>query len=376
MRVGIDMTFLKPMKTGGIESYVINLLNGFFNEKDKNEYYLFMAKDNIDYFKEKFNDSRIKWILCKTEANKVISHLAWQVFRQNSLYNKYKIDVAFYPSYMMPFFKPKKYKTIAVVQDIQALHFPEYFPLSQRIWFNIAWRKMMFTADTILTTTEYTKKDIEEHFKHTDNIKSIFIPIVINEKELVDFKKLENKYSIENNNYYYTVLSMLRHKNLITLINMIKEIKDKDIKGIPNILVVSGVNGPSKEELEEKIKEYGLEENVILTGFVSNSERNTLIKNSNVFLFPSVFEGFGMPPIEAMHFGAKVVTTKCASLPEVTMNKCSYVNDPYSVDCWIKEITKLQNKKSTKFDFKEFDQKIIARKYLEEFKKLNSKRVK
>ncbi|WP_419021834.1 glycosyltransferase, partial [Holdemanella sp.] len=61
-------------------------------------------------------------------------------------------------------------------------------------------------------------------------------------------------------------------------------------------------------------------------------------KNCHSFLFPSVFEGFGMPPVEAMLFGTKVITTKCTSIPEVTQNKALYVEDPYRVDDWVKMI--------------------------------------
>lgn len=367
MKIGVDLTFLKPKKTGGIEFYVINLLNGLFRNDNKNEYYLFMAKDNIDYFKEKFESKKVNYILCNTYANKIVSHLLWQITRENGLFKKYNIDLGFYPSYMMPFFKPRSYKTVTVIQDLQADHYPEYFPLSQRIWFKIAWKKLMFTADKIITTTEYTKKDIEKRYKHKNNIESIFIPIILNNDEILDFNEIKSKYDIERGSYYYTVLSMLKHKNLITLVKMIKKIKDKNIGDIPHKLLVSGVNGPAKEELVKKIKEMNLEEEIILTGFVSNSERNTLIKNCNVFLFPSIFEGFGMPPVEAMHFGARVITTKKASLPEVTMGKCNYVNNPTDESEWIKMIKKVQNKSPRKIDFKEFDQDFIAKKYLRAF---------
>ena len=76
---------------------------------------------------------------------------------------------------------------------------------------------------------------------------------------------------------------MHKHKNLITLINMMELIKKNKIKGIPNKLVVSGVGGPVKDKLISIIKEKDLEDTVIVTGFVSNSDRNLLIKNSNCF---------------------------------------------------------------------------------------------
>ena len=123
----------------------------------------------------------------------------------------------------------------------------------------------------------------------------------------------------------------------------------------------------NKEKLIETINQMGIEENIIITNFVSNSERNSLIKNSNVFLFPSIFEGFGMPPIEAMNLGAKVITTNCTSLPEVTQGKCVYVQNPTDEKEWVEKIEEIQTKKAQKVIFDEYNSEKIARKYLDLF---------
>jgi len=132
---------------------------------------------------------------------------------------------------------------------------------------------------------------------------------------------------------------------------------------LPKKLVISGVNGNSAEELKKQIKDKNLQDAVILTGFVSNEERNTLYQNCHTFLFPSVFEGFGMPPIEAMLFGTRVITTRCASIPEVTQSKAIYVDDPYDVDEWIDKIRK-ESVQGT-LDFSVYDPEKISRKYLQ-----------
>ena len=159
---------------------------------------------------------------------------------------------------------------------------------------------------------------------------------------------------------------MHKHKNLISLINVIKEIKDKKVN-LPNKLVISGVGGPNRENLINQIKEMRIEENIIITDFVSNKVRNSLTKNSNVFLFPSIFEGFGIPPVEAMGLGARVITTKCTSLPEVTRGKCSYVENPTSSEEWIEKLQEVQGTKPEKYIFEEYDAVKIARQYLNLF---------
>ena len=104
-----------------------------------------------------------------------------------------------------------------------------------------------------------------------------------------------------------------------------------------------------------------------LTGFVSNEERNALYQNCHAFLFPSVFEGFGMPPVEAMLFQTPVITTRCASIPEVTQGKAVYVDDPCDVDQWIEQMIAVdrgQEWGQDGMDFALYAPERISRQYL------------
>ncbi len=365
MKIGIDATFIKPQKTGGIEQYFFNLIKGFLEDKD-NIYYLYLAKDNAQYFKERIASLNVLYREMDVCAEKPLDHLMFVLFKFTHICAEDKIDLMFYPSYMMPFFRTSKFKTVAVLHDIQPIHYPEYFPRMEIVWFNIAYRKLMFTADKIVTITNWCKEDIEKTFKHKDNIVAIYNPIIL-EDNASDFESVAEKYGLEQNNYYYSVLSMNPHKNLITLIKMMKKIKEEGIDDIPTKLIISGTNGHATEELLGIIDEYGLKDYVITTGFVVNSERDSLMKNANVFLFPSIFEGFGMPPIEAMHYGTKVITTKCTALPEVTQNKCHYVDDPFDESEWINKIREVQKIDCNPVDFDKYNYKLISEKYLNLF---------
>lgn len=369
MKIGIDLTWLKPKKSGGVESYLRNLLDGMLELDDKNEYVLFTSLDNDETFNEYLKDSRVKKIVCNTKANDVLGHLIWQNLKQYKILKENNIDFCFFPVYEMPLYKNKKIKTVTTIHDLQAIHYPEYFSYLEKVWFKLGWKAVLKNANRVVAISDFTKKDLINNFKTHHNITRIYNPIVLNDDIKVDFKELHQKYNIKKDNYYYTVCSLYKHKNLMTLINVMEHIKDKE-NNIPNTLVISGVSGPQKEELQNIIKEKNLTQNIILTGFVSNEERNALIKNSNVFLFPSLFEGFGMPPIEAKMLGSRVITTKCASLKEVTKNKCSYVNNPTNVNEWIKKIKEIQKERKKSEKFIEYDKKNIAREYLDLFYKV------
>ena len=131
---------------------------------------------------------------------------------------------------------------------------------------------------------------------------------------------------------------------------------------LPDKLLISGVNGQAAGQLQRQIKEMHLEGHIILTGFIRNEERNTLYRECHTFLFPSVFEGFGMPTIEAMLFGTQVVTTKCSSIPEITQGKAVYVEDPYDIEEWIEKIQ--TGKTDFTVDYDRYAPQKIAGEYL------------
>ena len=365
MNIAIDLTWLKPKKSGGVESFIRNLLDGFRELKDKNNYYLMTAKDNENEFDDYLKDSRFKQVKCNTKANDVKGHLIWQSTKQYKVLKKLKIDVVYFPVYEMPLLKTRKFKTVVVIHDIQAYHYPEFFSKFENMWFKMAWKRCIKNADRVIATTDYTKEDIKKNILNKDNIETINIPVVVNKKNTNT--GILKKIGLKENEYYYTVSSLHKHKNLKTLIEVIKKINNEKID-IPKKLIISGVSAGAKEEFYRLIE--GMEDNIILTGFVSNDERDELIKKCNCFLHPSIFEGFGMTPIEGEKLGAKVITTKETSIPESTRNKCFYVDDPYSVDEWISMIKKIQKSKSKVYDYPEYDPKVIAKQYLDLFKRV------
>ena len=370
MNIGIDLLYVKHNKVGGIESYIRNLMDGFIKYADDEfKFYLFTSLDNCESFSNYFTSSNFNNILCNVKSSKVSKRLIWESLHIDSLAKKNNIDIMFIPVYNKPFFTFSGIPYITVIHDLQILHYPQYFSKIRYNWMKISWKNALKTSKKIIAISNYVKDDIINSFgTDTKKIDVIYNPIVINKniKNDINFDQLKDKYNIEKDNYFYTVSSMVPHKNLITLLKIVYSINIKNIN-LPNKLVITGIGGDSKDKLIQFIDKYNLKDYVIITGFISNEERDCFYKNCRLFLFSSTFEGFGMPPIEALMNGIPVVTTKCTSIPEITENKAVYVDNPFDIDDWIEKIKIGINKNHTKEQFNKYDLENVSKAYLEQF---------
>lgn len=245
------------------------------------------------------------------------------------------------------------------------LHYPINHPFYEVAYSRLCWRMDAYNAHCIITISNWVKEDIVKHYNR-DDVKVIYNPIMIDKDDVCDLSVIENRYSVSEKSYFYTIAQLIPHKNFDTLIRMMNVIR-KEHYELPQKLLITGVNGNSEYTLKRMIEEYNLKDNIILTGFLNNTERNTLYKNAHTFLFPSVFEGFGMPPIEAMLLGVNVVTTKCTCIPEVTLNSATYVENPYDEYEWIEKIEKIEKAEDDLIEknFNQYNIFTISKKYVE-----------
>lgn len=363
MEIAIDLLWLRPRQVGGTEFYIRNLLDGFLKLDRDFRFVLMVSEDNAETFEKYEKDSRFRLLRTKVRSANIAGRILWQYFFQNRLLRKNGLRRCFIPVYCRPLFNGG-ITYINVIHDLQAYHYPQYHPFHEIAYSRLSWWLDSRLSRKIIAISGWVKEDILRKYRIPENkIRVIYNPILIHPDELGESEMLQRKFSVKEKGYFYTVSQMIPHKNLATLIRMMEFIK-KNQEKLPHKLLISGVNGNAAEELRKTIREKNLEKNVVLTGFVENQERNVLYKNCFAFLFPSIFEGFGMPPIEAMLLGATVVTTKCASIPEVTQNKANYVEDPFDEKEWVKAIRNAVNR-DDEVDFSRFDQKRLAEDYLD-----------
>lgn len=359
-KIAIDLLWLRPGKVGGTESYIRNLLDGFMELEDDFDFTLLVSRDNENTFKKYEKDSRYHLLTANIISENIARRIIWQNLHQNKFLRKNGFKKCFEPVYCKPWLNGGVQYT-CVIHDLQAYHYPEYHPFHEIVYSRMCWRMDALIADRILTISNWVKSDIEKKY-HRNDIRVVYNPILVKKEEVTEFDLLCKKYHIVQGGFFYTVSQMIPHKNLLTLIKMMDKIAHSHIN-LPDKLVISGVNGNAADQLWKLVEEKQLEKNIIITGFVSNEERNTLYQNCHTFLFPSIFEGFGMPPVEAMLFGSRVVTTRCASIPEVTQGKAIYVDDPYNEDDWIEKIQ--ENCELLNMDFSVYAADTIAKQYLQ-----------
>lgn len=364
MKFAIDLTWVRHKIVGGTESFVNNLIQGFISTDDSFEMLMIAAKDNAYLFTEYCQDARLKCLVAPVESKSVAKRIIWQNLCLSSFLKAHNINLCLEPVYAKPILGSRKIKWVTVIHDLEALHFPENHSWATNRWLRLSWRNSAKTSNHVISISDFVRNDIISRYGIDEKcITTIYDPIIIDTSNQCDFSEVAAKYKIAPKEYYYTVSKLNPHKNLTTLVKVFGEIKKRQIQSLPCKLLISGVNGGMIDELHKLAKEHDVEEELILTGFVEDNVRNCLYIHAKAFLFPSIFEGFGMPPIEAICCNTLVVTTRCACIPEITQHLANYVNNPYSVEDWIEMMVRATNR-NEEFDMSLYYPQNIARKYL------------
>lgn len=365
MKKIISGVFLYPGRVGGAENFFYNLLEGILTLKRDGEFDI-IINEEIEITNDVVN--KYHKIPIKFHFNRGLFDYLPKLYFNINPYTLY-----FSPNYITPFYVEKKTRLVTVIHDLQYLHFPEYFSKAKYIWLYLSHLNTLRKSDRVICISQHVKDDIINKFGLHFEPKLKVIP------NPIDLNRFENQASTSSSNpYILSVCAQYPHKNLLTLIKAFKlfhsDYPDYELKLVGQLSQnLVGSNKSYSNILNNEIKSC---KSIIVCGYVDDYELGDLYKGCVFFVFPSLFEGFGMPPVEAMCFGKPVITSNRASLHEVTLGKAIYVDNPERPEEFrdkmtmvAKNLTKYSNEfYSIKETVKEtYAPKNIANKYLTVF---------
>lgn len=247
-----------------------------------------------------------------------------------------RIDVFHGPNFTVPLLT--RVPCVVTVHDLAFLKFPDQLPTTRRIWLIAATRMSVRKAKCVIVVSRNTSDDLVS-WLHLSPDKIRVIPLApsprIKRVSGTSLDVFRMKWGIERP-YVLAVGTLEPRKNLVTLLRAFSEIRDE----VPHELVLVGPEGWMNEEFTSTIEHLKLGDRVRLTGFVSDEELGGWYSAAELFAFPSLYEGFGLPTVEAMTCGAPVLASNSSCFPDV-VGDAGELLPPTDVTAWAAAMRRL-----------------------------------
>jgi glycosyltransferase involved in cell wall biosynthesis len=316
MRVAIDARKLHDF---GIGTYIRNLLRHLARIDQQSEYVLLCAAADMHVPPALGPNFRA---VLEPSPNYSLRE-QWHV---PLVLRREKPDVYHAPHYVLP--AAVMCPSVVTIHDCIHLMFPQYLPNRRAYLYarTVMWAAAK-RADAILTVSEASKRDILRFFDVKPE-KVVVVHNAIDERFWTppaddEVARVRERYQLEHGFVLYAG-NIKPHKNLVRLIEAFDEIRRGDFEEMK--LLIIGDEISKMPALRRAVHQHHLHKQVRFLGYVSDETLAILYRLAAVFVFPSIYEGFGLPPLEAMASGAPVVTSNVSSLPEVTGDAAVLVN--------------------------------------------------
>lgn len=335
MNICIDGRAAKWYRGTGIGTYTHQVIT-YLNEIDAiNDYLLFLAEDSsLDSLNDNFHVESVN-----TNPNNNF----WDEIRVPNILSDKNIDLYHVPQNGVGLSQSIGCKKVITLHDIIPLRLPETVSDRYLKIFNEDLPKIISNVDGIITVSEFSKRDIAKEFDYP--LDKIFVTHLAAESIYKPLSKskckqiLADKYKI-NDKFILYVGGFSPRKNILGLIEAFSLISKSDKSGVK--LVITGKKGPSYSKYLERVAELKLNDSVIFTDFIPLEDMPIFYNATEVLVYPSFYEGFGLPPLEAMACGTPVIASCVTSLPEVCYDSALLVN-PSNIDALSYSISRVLN---------------------------------
>lgn len=343
-RVTLPLYFIRHKHVGGVENAAYNLAEG-------------LAEAGADLEIAALSEAQISpefVASCRARPNIRLSsggfgiagflpsHLArffheWWFAR--SLEGRQEMTI--FPNYFTPPSRRSRCgQRVCIVHDLQHRHFPQYFPATKRLWLEVALRSTFRFADNVVFISQAALDDARREYPQFASERWISIPNAVS-WEHFGAPNLVSPYDFP---YILSVANHYPHKNIETLVRAFAGISAM----FPDHHLV--LTGQTRDtftasslgygmSLEELARTLGLDGRIHITGYVPSQTLGTLYRHAACFALPSLFEGFGLPAIEAMGFGVPCIVSSIPALTEVTLGHALAVAEPLSVKAWSESLS-------------------------------------
>ncbi|MEK7511765.1 MAG: glycosyltransferase family 1 protein [Patescibacteria group bacterium] len=311
MFIGIDASRANKKNRTGVEWYSYHLIEQFKKIDEENRYFLYTNKPlegALSICPPNFEEKVLRWPIPRSWT---IGRLSWEM-----KFGREIPDVLFVPAHTLPLLNPKK--AVVTIHDLGFEHFSEAYHWADKLYHKLIIQIIKRSATKIIAVSEFTKQDLIKTYK----IPPEKISVVMNGYDENQYKLLPDNGNLLKEKYkidfpYILFVGRLElKKNIPRLVEAFGLFKRQHPEAKQKLVLV-GVKGLTFPLVEEQIAKYNLADEIVFPGWVSDEDLPTFYNNADLFAFPSLFEGFGIPVLEAMACGCPVVCSNTTSLPEV-----------------------------------------------------------
>ncbi len=337
MKIGFDAKRIFNNSTG-LGNYSRTLVENLSQYYPEVECHLYTPEKKLTIFDSIINDNDNIFVHLSNKGKLLAS-----IWRSFGIKKDLKdLDIFHGLSNEIPLtdFKAKK---IVTIHDLIFKRYPEYYPMIDRMSYDFKFHYACHKSDLVIAISEQTKKDIIEYYNvPVQKIKVLYQTChrsFYQSNSITSLSEVKTKYNLPNE-YLLYVGTLEERKNALTIIKALNYIKDKS-----NIhLVIIGRGKAYKEKLKEEVNQKKLWDRVLFLENVDFSDLPKIYQMAKIFIYPSIFEGFGIPIIEALFSGTPVITSNVSCLPEAA-GPDQILIDPYDeVEMGINILKLLENK--------------------------------
>jgi len=323
----------------GIGRYFIEMLTRMAERLgDRDQLLLFVPEqDQIALIPHAVKDTlgeRLEIITLTGFWQRTLGNLLWHFIVLPGLAKKQGVDVMLFPAANRRCASLPGIATVGVVHDLSQLHIKGKYD-AFRTWYVLKLLPAIIRRlDKVVTVSHSTARDVASYIgipQHKIQVihNGVDADVFSNQHRLLAKARVNRNLGISSPYLLYTARLEHPGKNHINLLEAVANIKSKG--RLQHKLVLAGGRWNGAEVIEAKVKELGLDQDVIFTGFVPQEDLPALVAAADVFVFPSLFEGFGIPIVEAFAAGTPVCASNVASIPEVTGDAALLFN-PEDID--------------------------------------------